>query len=114
MRQKALRRAELLRSAGIPLDRVISAARSLVTPVAAYGWVGRLPTKTDCKKLFVALTKHGPCRFASPMIRGVLYGSITNLESVVAQRTLARASRFLKKGILRKSNYAGTTWHLLT
>ena len=54
--RKATLRADLLRRAALPLDHVIAAARSLVAPVAAYGWVGRLPTQADAKSLFTSLT----------------------------------------------------------
>eukprot|EP00435_Cladocopium_sp_Y103_P051717 s742_g16.t1 len=112
--QRALLRADLLRHTGLALDQVIRAGAALVTSVAAYGWIGRLPTKRDGKKPFAALTKHGACKAASPFIRNVLYGCTTNLEAVVAQRTIARAHRLQRRGMLRRSVYAGTTWHLLT
>ena len=94
------RRLEFLGLVHLPLDLLVRAAHAVVLRLAAYGWVGRLPTWGQGNKLFNGVTRaHCACRMANRKLRMVLYGAKTRLDIIVGSRLLSRVSSMkLTKG----------------
>ena len=73
--------------AGLKLSsRVVSSyARIFGLSKCTYGWIARLPTWTDCKKLW-NLTKHAQNvnHMANTWVRAIVFGGLTHLSIVTA------------------------------
>ena len=82
--RQAGERSALLRTIGLPWERMLVAHRCFVVSKAAYGWTGRFPTQGACERLFTSLSHaFGTGRLAAKDLRKVLYGGTVHLASVV-------------------------------
>ena len=64
-----------------------------------YGWINRLPTWTDCKKLW-NLTKHAQHvnHMANTWVRAILFGGLTHLSIVTACNLRRVVAELYKRG----------------
>ena len=111
---KAIRRADLLYTVGLPWEGLLRAGQSAVIGLAAYGWVGRRPTWGHSNRIFNGLTKaHNACRMANNRLRKVLYGAKTHLDIIFGSRLLTRVQKMRRRGVLTWSSNAASQTGLL-
>ena len=97
--QAAHCRAQLLMAVPLPWDLKIKAFQAFVMSKAAFGWIGRWPTKRTSESLFGMLTKAlGTGKGAARALRKMRYGSVSYLHLVILTRTWAPLYRAIQKG----------------